>query len=229
MKTFFRVIGAGACAIIAIAAATVASSFAAILLGFAGNASLPADCGLVFGAALGARNTPGPAIVRRVGEAARLWREGLVDTLILTGGKGDGRQFSEAAVMRQEAIRDGVDGRDILIEDAARSTKENLANSRFLVENHCETVVAISDRYHLARIRLLAKRAGWGSLPTHGVDEPPLPQGMRTSPLSAKARTVLRELAAYVYYAVGADAFLTLDEYDDGANRGLTGSGALGA
>jgi uncharacterized SAM-binding protein YcdF (DUF218 family) len=228
MSRTLRVIAAGLASFAAILVATVAFSLLAILAGFRGNAAFPADCGLVFGAAISGTSTAGPAIIRRVGEAARLWKEGKVHTLILTGGKGDSWRMSEGAVMRQEAIRDGVDGRDILIEDSARSTKENLANSRILVKKHCQTVVAISDRYHLGRIRLLAKKAGWGSLPTHGVDEPALPEGMMTTPFHAKVRTVLRELAAYAYYAFGADRFLTLDEYDDRVMP-ATGSGTSGA
>lgn len=192
-----------------------ALSFVFIRTGFHGSAEFPADCGLVFGAAISGRNTAGPAIVRRVAGAAELWRNGDVNKLILTGGKGDSWRLSEAAVMRQEAIRYGVDGRDIFIEESARSTKENLAKSRIIIEKHCESVVAISDQYHLARIRLLAKKSGWGSLPTYGVPE---------RPALGESRSVLREWAAYMYYAFGADNVFEFDEYDD---RAQTGSGAL--
>lgn len=208
-----RILAAVLCTIAVIVASTVLGAFVSILAGFGGiEPAYPVDCAIVFGAAVGSRGTASPAIARRVGAAAELWKAGKVETLILTGGKGDSWQLSEAAVMRQEAIRDGVDGRDIVIEDAARSTKENLANSRPLVDERCETVVGVSDRYHLARIRFLAKRAGWGSLPTHGADEPDVPM---KSPWTSHARSVMRELAAYLYYAFGADHFLTLDEYDD--------------
>lgn len=220
MMRALRVVAAGTATLAIIFAATAFFSFVAILSGFDGTGGLPADCGLVFGAAISGRNTAGPAIVRRVDGAAALWKEGQINTLILTGGKGDSWRLSEGAVMRQQAIRDGVDGRDILVEDSARSTKENLANSRFLVEKHCKTVVAISDQYHLARIRLLAKRAGWGSLPTYGVPDRPAQQG--------ESRSVMRELAAYMYYALGADQFMTLDEYDDSVVP-TTGSGTSGA
>ena len=215
MRRFLRIIAAGTATVATIICATVALCLVVILTGFRDDAVFPADCGLVFGAAISGRNTAGPAISRRVGEAARLWHEGLVRTLILTGGKGDAWRFSEAAVMRQEAIRAGVDGRDILTEDGARSTKENLANSRILVEKHCSTVVAISDRYHLARIRFLARKAGWGRLQAHGVEDVPPPGATLRTPLRANVRTVLRELAAYSYYAFGADTVFDLDEYDD--------------
>lgn len=218
MRRAFRILAAALATAIIIVVATVALSLVFILAGFSGTASFPVDCGLVFGAAISGRNTPGPAIVRRVDGAAALWKNGDVRTLIFTGGKGDSWRLSEAVVMRQQAIRDGVDGRSIFTEESARSTKENIENSLFLVKEHCQTVVAISDQYHLARIRLLAKQAGWGTLMTYGVPERPDARG--------ESRSVLREFAAYAYYAFGADTFLSFDEYDDVVPH--TASGASG-
>lgn len=206
MRRLVRIIAAGTATVATILLATIALSFLFIVTGFRGDAVFPVDCGLVFGAAISGRNTAGPAIVRRVEGAAALWKDGSITTLILTGGKGDAWRFSEAAVMRQEAIRAGVDGRSILTEDGARSTKENLANTRILVQEHCSSVVAISDQYHLARIRLLARKGGWGSIATYGVPD---------RPERGELRSVLRELAAYLYYALGADNVFELDEYDD--------------
>lgn len=216
MMAALRYIAAFLSAIAGLAVLTTLSALVLILAGFRGNAQFPVECGLVFGAAISGRNTPGPAIVRRVDGAAELWKSGLVQTLVLSGGKGDSWRLSEAAVMRQHAIRLGVDGRSIYAEDAARSTKENLANSKHIVESRCDSVVAISDQYHLARIRLLAKRAGWGSLQTYGVPE---------RPAHGEAWSVMRELAAYLYYALGADAYMRFDEYDDARSVDGAGSG----
>ncbi len=210
-----RIIAVACCTLVAIVLSTVLLSLFIILAGFGGNAVLPVDCGVVFGAAITGRNTAGPAIVRRVDGAAALWKEGKVKTLILTGGKGDAWRLSEAAVMRQQAVRSGVDGRDILIEDGARSTKQNIEHSRRIVDEHCESVVAISDQYHLARIRLLAKRLGWGTLRTYGVPD---------RPERGETWSIIREWAAYVYYAFGADALMQLDEYDDGTVQAGTGA-----
>ncbi len=217
MMRALRIVAAACVTVATIVLFTAALSLLFILTGFNGNAEFPVDCGLVFGAAISGRNTAGPAIVRRVAGAAELWKDGHVKKLILTGGKGDSWRLSEAAVMRQEAIRYGVDGRDILIEESARSTKENLAKSRIIVEKQCESVIAISDQYHLARIRLLAKKAGWGSLRTYGVPE---------RPALGESRSIIREWVAYLYYAFGSDNVLELDEYDDGPSAG---SGALDA
>lgn len=205
-----RIVAASFVTAVTVVVLTCGLSLVFIVTGFDGHAALPVDCGLVFGAAISGRNTAGPAIVRRVAGAAELWKQGQVQTLILTGGKGDSWRLSEAAVMRQEAIRHGVDGRDIFIEDSARSTKENLAKSRAIVEERCTSVVAISDQYHLARIRFHAKKAGWGSLQTYGVPD---------RPAQGESWSVVREWVAYVYYAFGADNVFEFDEYDDGVQR----------
>lgn len=206
MRRLLRIVGIMFAASVGIVVSVCVLSLLFILAGFRGDAVFPVDCGLVFGAAISGRSSAGPAIVRRVDGAAQLWKDGQVRTLILSGGKGDSWRMSEAAVMRQQAIRDGVDGRTIFLEDSARSTKENLAKSLEIVRENCDSVVAISDQYHLARIRLLAKKAGWGSIPTYGVP---------TRPERGESRSVLREWAAYVYYALGADNVLELDVYDD--------------
>lgn len=140
-----------------------------VFLNFRGTSEFSEDCGLVFGAAVHSRANPGPAITRRTKTAARLYREGKLKSIFLTGGKGSEIQESEAAVMRKVAMLDGIDPDDIVIEEKSRSTWENLQNSRSLLRD-CESVVAISDRYHLARIRLLARQQQWEEMQTYPAD-----------------------------------------------------------
>ena len=129
-----------------------------------GNAVLPADCGLVFGTAVWpvynasgeiTTSAAGPGIERRVTAAVDLVKKGSLHRLILSGGKGEGNQKSEAEVMRDVAIAQGILRGDITVEDRSRSTWENLHYSRPLTSG-CSSVVAISDGYHLARIALHA-------------------------------------------------------------------------
>lgn len=172
-----------------------------VLWQFPGNARLPADCGVVFGAAVhplkndsGAviGSQAGPAILRRVDAAAGLYREGLVKRLLLTGGKGEGMRLSEAAVMRAVALHDGVNERDLLTEDRSTSTEENIRFSQPLTES-CATVVGISDRYHLGRIEFLAWRAGW-PITTYPAANPEAP--------FFEAWSVGREVAALLFEVV---------------------------
>ncbi len=169
---------------------------------FSGSATLPAECALVFGAAVYG-NLPGPAIVRRISTAAELYRTKKVKTLILSGGRGEGNRQSEAQVMKTEALKQGVDEKDIVMEDQSHSTWENVLHSKNLT-TPCSSVVGISDGYHLARIRLIAWRQGWGELQT-------IPASTRPTSESEE-KSVLRETFGYLYYMLRLDYWITTKE-----------------
>lgn len=160
---------------------------------FDGTAEFPTDCAVVFGAAVHSVGTPGPGINRRVQTATRLYAEGKVNSLFLTGGKGSAEQASEAQVMRRVAMREGVPPEDILLEEEAHSTWQNLELVRPLMAD-CQSAVGISDRYHLARIQSLAWIQGWGPLTTYPADQ--------TSTFRFEVRSVLREALALIYYSI---------------------------
>lgn len=130
-----------------------------VLINFGGNATFPVDCAVVFGSAVRQGSEAGPGITRRVETAVHLLQEGSVRRLFFTGGIGEGNSASEAAVMRNVALRMGVSQNVIALEDEATSTWENIK----FIHPHlkdCESTVGISDRYHLARIRLTAWKLG---------------------------------------------------------------------
>lgn len=158
--------------------------------GFTGDAKLPADCALVFGAAVHGNDDPGPGIARRVDTAADLYKKHHVKTLILSGGKGSAGQDSEAEVMRRVALHDGVLQSDILLENHSTSTAENIRLSKPLAGG-CSSTVAVSDRYHLARIRYLARHLSWPELRTF--------PAYRHANTSFEVGSVLRESAALIY------------------------------
>lgn len=177
-------------------AALVASIYGIIYAHFDGTAALPADCGIVFGAAVYGQNLPGPAISRRIEAAAALYREGKIQRLIVSGGKGIGVRESEAQVMRTLAQQLGVEHSDIAVEDQSHSTWENIQYVRDLTRD-CASVVGISDQYHLARIELLSWRQGWSALQTvPAIDRPPE---------ESERKSVMREVLAYLYYVLYLD------------------------
>lgn len=160
---------------------------------FAGQAVLPADCGLVFGAAVHGAGEPGPGIERRTQTAVRLYKEGNIRTMFLTGGKGSDSQESEATVMRKVALRDGVDPDDVFLEEQATSTIENLTFAKPMMQE-CSTVVGVSDRYHLARIRYIAFRLHWKNFATYPAD--------RNANVHFEVQNVLREAAAVLFTVI---------------------------
>ena len=136
--------------------------------------AVPADCGIVFGTAVWpvydkkgsiVATAAGPGMTRRVTAAVELFQQGRLHRVFMTGGKGDGNQRSEAGVMKELGITLGIPAERITVEDRARSTWENILNTRPLTTG-CTSVVGISDGYHLARIALIAHMQGW-ELPTY--------------------------------------------------------------
>ncbi len=171
-----------------------------VLISLRGNAALPADCGVVFGAAvLPQRNgsgrvitsQAGPAILRRVQTAADLYKRGMLKKIFLTGGRGEGMRLSEAEVMRKVAIQDGVKPESLRLESQSRSTEENIAFTKPLTGS-CSSIVAISDNYHLARISLLSWQSHWkvGTYPAAS-----------SAPFSFEWRSIVREVVAILYEA----------------------------
>lgn len=140
---------------------------------FQGNARFPAGCALVFGSAVAGGGEAGPGIRRRIEAASALYRAAKVRRLIVSGGRGEGSIVSEAQVMREEALRLGVPERDVQVEERSTSTWENIQFAQPLLQG-CSSVVAVSDRYHLARIRLTAWRQGvtLGTFPASQLVDP---------------------------------------------------------
>ncbi len=171
------------------------SSYLMVMSGRDGNALFPADCAMVFGAAVYGYDVPGPAIVRRVSTAVDLVREGRVERLILTGGvgRGTGVSASEASVMRTEAMRQGIPSDKIVMEEQSHTTDENLLFSRPLAKT-CKSVVGVSDGYHLSRIRLLAWQQGWENFTVAPTE--------LTPPAASETRSIIREVFAFLYYGL---------------------------
>ncbi len=177
--------------LILIAAVVFSLAVVRVFQFYDGTAVLPADCAVVFGAAVHRGDTAGPGIQRRVQTAVELQKAGDVQHLFLTGGRGEDGQASEAEVMKEVALEAGVPSSLIHIEESSSSTWENLVHTRPLTVD-CDSVVGISDRYHLARIHLLAHRQDWDDLmvyPAHWVATPRF-----------EAWSVVREALGLLYY-----------------------------
>ena len=125
-------------------------------------ASLPkhADAAVVLGAAAWGEN-PSPVFRERINHALNLYQSGRVDKLIFTGGTPKPGYKTEAEVARRYALKQGVPDTDILFEATSKDTYRNLANTRWLMRRHkLESVIIVSDPYHMARARAMAGHLG---------------------------------------------------------------------
>lgn len=81
-------------------------------------------------------------------------------TAIVTGGKGDRENISEAQCMYNYLTAAGIDPGRVVMEDAATSTIENLRNTLELMGERPEHVAILSSEFHLYRAGLMAKDLG---------------------------------------------------------------------
>ena len=121
------------------------------------------------------------------------------DTIcIVSGGKGDEVNLSEAECMYNELVEMGIDPARILMEDRATSTVENFQFSLALIEEETgvrpETLGVLSSEFHLFRARMFAREQGVTpiAIPAH------------TSDVATFAQYFLREIGMVWYYTLFA-------------------------
>lgn len=136
--------------------------FPLALMLFFGNTDYrrPADAVVVFGARAYKDGRLSDALEDRIRTACNLYRDGLAKRLVLSGGKGDG-PVTEAEAMRNYAIKHGVHGEDIFIDNQGVNTEATVRNTTPLFQQwHAKRVLAVSHFYHLPRVKLAYQRAG---------------------------------------------------------------------
>ena len=113
--------------------------------------STPADAAIVLGAGV-IDERPSPVLRERINHALNLYRAGVVEYLIFTGGIGQGDHLTEAEVARQYALEQGIPADRILIETASHITYENLIEARKILLAHgFDRVLIVSDPLHMRR------------------------------------------------------------------------------
>ena len=121
----------------------------------------PADVVVVFGARVRNDGAPSLTLANRVTTAVELYRDGLVDTVVMTGGI-EPSGIDETIVMRDLAVAAGC-------AELARSsstagghnTNASVANTiRIFRDHEMDRILAVSQFYHLPRIKLAYARAG---------------------------------------------------------------------
>jgi uncharacterized SAM-binding protein YcdF (DUF218 family) len=131
------------------------SLYLAIRAQAARDEAKPADAVVVFGAAE-YNGAPSPVLKARLDHAFNLEEHGLAPLVITTGGSGGDRQFTEAGVGRDYLIQSGVAEAKILADTQSLTTYESVkAVTRLLQQRQLHTCIAVSDGFHLYRIKLM--------------------------------------------------------------------------
>lgn len=104
---------------------------------------------------------PSRALTLRLEEATKVWKECGEPTILLSGGKGDGENISEAECMHRVLLEKGIPEEKMVLEDRSTSTVENL---KFCAEvSNCreKKTGIVSNNFHVYRAKELAKRQGY--------------------------------------------------------------------
>lgn len=122
---------------------------------------ISADVGIVLGAALW-NDEPSPGLRERLDQALKLYRERRVPRLIVSGGLDNNRStLTEAEGMKHYLVEQGMPEQDVVTENEARSTYENLLFSKRIMErNGWERAIIVTHHYHGARALDMARFIG---------------------------------------------------------------------
>lgn len=100
---------------------------------------------------------PSPMLKQRLDAAVQYLNTYPDAICIVTGGKGDEHNLSEAQCMYNYLTAAGIDAARITMEDRATTTVENLQNVRAMLDTN--EVDILSSDFHLYRAGLIAKEA----------------------------------------------------------------------
>ena len=152
----------------------------------------PSECMIILGSRTLPGGVPGLMMEERLETAVEKITES-TKTIIVTGGSLD-EEKTEAEVMKENLVAQGVPEEKIYLENKSTSTYENLLLSKPILEQqNCETVDILSHDFHLSRAKMTAKRL---DIPVNNM--------IATKGHEANTKTrISREHLAYLWYWLG--------------------------
>ena len=157
----------------------------------------PADAIVVFGAAEYS-GRPSPVLKARLDHALDLFHRGLAPVVITTGGAASDPVFSEGGVGRDYLMKHGVPERSLIAETQGKDTSQSANRVAVIMHaNGLKTCIAVSDAYHVFRIRKLLEHENIGP-----VYVSPRPDS-RPRSVVQRVFAALRESTSYLLWRMG--------------------------
>lgn len=120
---------------------------------------------IVLGSGLIDNQVP-PLLKSRLNQGMKIYQEqqllGRTSKLVVTGGQGIDEKLAEAEGMKNYLLLAGIPTEQILVENQAVNTQENLSFSKQLIEAESLNyqAVIVSNNFHVLRALLFAKTVG---------------------------------------------------------------------
>ncbi|HTW60102.1 MAG TPA: YdcF family protein [Terriglobales bacterium] len=157
----------------------------------------PADAIVVFGAAEYS-GRPSPVLRARLDHAFDLYERHLAPVVIVTGGAAADPKFSEGGVGDDYLRKRGIPEDALIAETQGSDTAESAQRVAVIMRaNSLHSCVAVSDAYHVFRIRKLLEHEKIGP-----VYVAPRPDSIPHSMLQ-RVEAVFREAASYLLWKLG--------------------------
>lgn len=156
----------------------------------------PAAAIVVFGAAEYS-GRPSPIYRARLDHAYQLFREGMAPVVITTGGAGRDPTYTEGGVGRDYLRSLGVPDRDLIAETQSSNTAQSAQRVAVIMKtNGLRDCVAVSDAYHVFRVKQMLQGAG---VTVYAAPRPgSLPQSF-----GERSFLVAREAISYMLWRLG--------------------------
>lgn len=156
----------------------------------------PADAIIVFGAAE-YDGRPSPVFRARLDHANDLFRKGLAPLVITTGGAAADPKFTEGGVGHDYLMHKGIPESALIAETQASDTAESAERVAVIMRtNHIRNCIAVSDAYHVFRIRKLLEHQG---IQVHVAPRP----DSRPRSVWQRGVALLRESMSYILWLIG--------------------------
>jgi uncharacterized SAM-binding protein YcdF (DUF218 family) len=156
-----------------------------------------ADAIVVFGAAEYSGH-PSPVLKARLDHALNLFHQRVAPVVITTGGAASDPTYTEGGVGEDYLMRRGVPERSLIAETQAHDTSESAVRVGVIMRaNGLHSCVAVSDAYHVFRIRQLLEHEGVG--PVYVAPRP----DSRPHGVVQRTVAVAREATSYLLWRIG--------------------------
>ena len=157
----------------------------------------PADAIVVFGAAEYS-GRPSPVLRARLDHAFELFQKNIAPVVITTGGAALDPSFSEGGVGRDYLMHRGIPERNLIAETQGSDTAQSAMRVAVIMRaNGLHSCVAVSDAYHVFRIKKLLEHEGIA--PVYVAPRP----DSRPHGALQRAYAVMREACSYLVWKLG--------------------------
>jgi uncharacterized SAM-binding protein YcdF (DUF218 family) len=143
---------------------------------------------------------PSPVLRARLDHAFNLFQQGIAPVVITTGGAAFDPSFSEGGVSRDYLMHRGIPERSLIAETQGSDTAQSAVRVAVIMRtNGLHSCVAVSDAYHVFRIKRLLEHEGVA--PVYVAPRP----GSRPRGVGQRMYAVLREACSYLLWKLGVN------------------------